>query len=107
MSRLGREIGRGIRELRKAEAKPTFRWNNGDIPCVANEAASSKIFGQGGFTFQADLTIFVQATDLPDPGPQESDSIVYRGRQYRIDNRANLPGDEQVRLACTDPNKGV
>jgi hypothetical protein len=110
MSAIGRELKRGMKELEHAVGKPVFTWpstGGQDYPCVANEASSSKVFGVGGFALEADLTLFVRLEVLPDPGPKEKQVIVYKGRKYRIDNLATLPGDEEMRMACNDPNRNI
>jgi hypothetical protein len=110
MNAMGRELRRGMKGLERSVGKPVFTWpstSQDTYPCVANEASSSKIFGVGGFALEADLTLFVRAEVLPDPGPAEKQTILYKGRKYRIDSLAMLPGDEEIRMACNDPNRNL
>ena len=107
MSRLGREIARGLKSLEGQLGGPTFTFAGQSYPCIANEAAASKIFGVGGFTLEADLTIFVREDVLGEVRPAETQTVTYKGRRYRIDKVAELPGDAVIKLVCNDPNKGV
>lgn len=107
MSSMGRNLSRGMRDLRKEAGKPVFTFNGEDIPCIANEATSSKVLGVGGFALEADLVLFIEVADLPDPAPVEKQTLFYKAKKYRIDHIGALPGDAQIKLACNAPTKGV
>jgi hypothetical protein len=96
-----------MRQLRKEAGKPVFTFDGDDIPCIANEATSSKILGEGGFALEADLVLFVEVADLPDPAPQEKQILVYKSKSYRIDHIGALPGDAQIKLSCNSPTRGI
>jgi hypothetical protein len=99
-----------MKELERAAGNPVFTWpstNGNDYECVANEASSSKIFGEGGFSLEADLTLFVRIELLPATGPQEKETLMFGGRKYRIDNLSRLPGNAVLRMACNDPNRNL
>jgi hypothetical protein len=106
MSRIGADINRGFKVLERALGGPVFTWKGKDYPCIANEAESSKVFGAGGFALEADLVLFVRDDVLPDVGPAEKETVVYRGKTYRIDKIGNLPGDGQIKLMCNTPTAG-
>jgi len=101
---MGREIARGFRGLKRAVGGPVLTWKGEEYPCIANEATASRVFGPGGFAFEADLILFVERADLPEVIMVETQEIVYRGRTFRIDHVGDLPGDDQVKLACNDPD---
>jgi len=107
MSRLGNDILRGHRDLAKQLGKPTFKWNNGDYACIANDAGSGGVFGAGGIGSVSDLVLFVEAAILPNPGPQLKHTIIYKGKTYRIDHIVGLPGDAELKFTCVDPTRGV
>lgn len=107
MSRLGQEISRAFKRIAWAHGGPIFTWNGNDYPCVPSSIVETKIFGEGGFAPETDLTLFVQIEDLPDPGPTVKQTLTYRSRVYDIDTITEVPGSEQIKIGCKDPNRAA
>ncbi len=101
---IAREIQRGLRGLQRQLGQPTFIWQGKTIPCSESQTVASQTLGPGGFTLEADLTLFVLAADMPSPGPQELHTVTYKGLRYRIDKRAELPGASGFKLVCNKPS---
>ena len=108
ISRLAREVNRGMRALERAlatdQTAPTFTWGNVEYPCVPSQTVASQSLGPGGFSLEADLTLYVRVEVLPTPGPQENQFVTVKGKRYRIDKLSTLPGDSILRLICNDPS---
>jgi hypothetical protein len=84
---------------------PTFTWKGQDYACTPSRSAKGKLFGAGGFTIDNNLVLSVQASILPDPGPQPDQFLTYLGDKYRIDLVTTQQG--LVILTCNDPNRGA
>lgn len=107
MSILGQDTKRTLRELERLTGRKVFRWNGNNYQCVGNTSESMKDLGVGGWEIELDLSIFVRRQLLPTPGPKEKQSLSFDGKNYRIANVKNLPGDEVQKLICEFDSKGA
>lgn len=89
------------------DVQPTFTWNSADYVCTPGALRKGTLFGAGGFTPEWNLTIAVQASLLPTPGPKANQFITYQTEQYRIALVTTSPDGSTVELICLSPDRGA
>lgn len=108
MSAIGRSLKTAVGKLQAQSGRPSFTWSSYQIPCLENTPKLARLLGVGGFSPTADLSLFVRADDLPDPGPQLGHTLMFSGRSCRINMISPLPGGEDVfRFDLVHPTRGT
>lgn len=95
----------------------TAVWNGETLNCCAGEAKSLKDLGIAGFAPESDMILvfvtddfvpgFQQPADLNGKIPVSKQTLVYSGKQYRIEDVIIPPGLAFIVTGLIDPNKGV
>jgi hypothetical protein len=91
----------------EAENPQTYTFNGTEYPCSTGDETKSKDLGFGGYAPQADMTIVVRNSTLPDPAPALKDQIFVDGREYHLDTITDDHCDVFQVWALNDPNKAT
>ncbi len=85
----------------------TITWNGGDYSCIASRRRKGGTLEMYGVAIQCDLLVVVCMRLFGGNPPTDSDTIVFAGRTYRIDNIITSPGEGFLILACVSPSRGA
>jgi hypothetical protein len=86
----------------------TLTWNGNDYPCLASATRRRRGLESGGYALDADLTVYVRAVLFGTGArPESKETLVHRGRSYRIEEVISPTGDPFLKLVCAEKTRSL
>jgi len=104
MSRISREMARGLGALSSDLGSQTVQWNNITLACIPKQSIDAMTLGLGGSMLSSDATFIIADSEFPSTRRPLSKELLFHGAiRYWISNVNTSADGSYVRLDCQLP----